>query len=93
MSKPYSIRRVERVLYEWSDYGATGYAKDVIRDLLSALEQAERDRDRALKALDRIGSSEAFDVSRALNQETDAELIIRMDFATTEAARIREGGE
>jgi hypothetical protein len=71
-----------RELADWFDVDAHGHmswetkqarAAD-IRAVLEALSRAEG-------ALERLGSTEAFDVARAIDPERDAELLARIDFA------------
>lgn len=61
-----------------------GYATDlrsVGDELAAALRALVKERDEAMVALERLGSSEAFDISRAIDAERDRELLMRMNYA------------
>jgi len=69
-------------------------ASAAIDALLTEADALKRDNARMVEALGRIGSMDAFTISRPVDKVRDAELIARIDFARAVVAslKVREDG-
>ena len=60
---------------------AIEYLQGSVASVVSTMEIQRLKNQRLLKALERLGSMEAFDLSRSIQPKYDKELLARIDFA------------
>lgn len=60
---------------------AASYNHDVVGEAIDLMDRLQAENQRLQEALQRLGSMEAFDISRAVDPDKDKELIARINFA------------